>query len=148
MSIREFARERFKDFFLITTLVNIVMFILGTTYQHGMQFSYELLLYPPLYGLFGTLPSWISYSKKELPMKQLLVRKIFQFLCLEVLLTLITFPGEMMRRENLDMILSFALSVFVVYILVILISWILDKKSADQMMKDLEEYQHSQDSIM
>ena len=142
MSLKEFALDRIKDFFIITTLVNIVMFVLGTIYQRGQLFSYEVLLLPPLYGFFGTLPSWITYSRRELPTKQLFIRKIFKVLALEILMILITFPGEMLCKENLGMILSLAISIMVVYFLVLLISWLLDKKRADQMMKDLEMYQH------
>lgn len=148
MSIKEYAKEQLKYFFIITTLVNFVMFFLGSRFNHGLQFSYEVLLLPPLYGFFGTLPSWISYSKKELPTKQLFIRKIFQFLALEVLLTLITFPGSYFCKENLDMILSFLLSVFLVYVLVIIISWILDKRSADEMMRELEAYQQSNHDLL
>ncbi len=143
MSLKEFALDRIKDFFIITTLVNIVMFVLGTIYQQGQLFSYEVFLLPPLYGFFGTLPSWITYCRRELSTRQLFIRKIVQVLVLEVLMILIIFPREMLRKENLGMILSLAISIMVVYLLVLLISWLLDKKCADQMMKDLEIYQQN-----
>lgn len=141
MSISEYAKERIKDFFIITTLVNIVMFILGSMYQKGATFSYEILLMPVLYGVAGTLPSWILYSKKELSIKSLLVRKILSFLVLEALLVWLTFPKIYFTHENIEMIVSFSLSVFIVYVLVGILSWFLDQKEANEMMEDLVIFQ-------
>ena len=143
MSLTEFAKDRLRDFFMITALVNIVMYVLGSIYMKGNVLEYSALLQPPLYGFFGTLPSWIMYSKRELPMKQYLIRKIISVLILEILLILVTFPGDYMNPGNAGMILSFAVSVLIVYLLVAGISWLLDKKSADAMMKELEMFQRS-----
>ena len=84
---------------------------------------------------------WILYSKKELTVRQLIVRKIFQVITLEIMLILLTFQGQNLCADNLDEIISFAMSVFIIYVLVNVISWVLDKKSADDMMNELSEYQ-------
>jgi len=141
MSFREHLKTMFMDFFLITTLVNFAVFILGSIYKNGNLFSYEILLLPPLYGLFGTLPNLILYSKKELTMKKLIIRKVFQVITLEILLILLTFQGENLCLENINIIISFSISVLVIYFLVVFISWILDNKTAKEMMIDLENYQ-------
>lgn len=141
MSIKEYAKLAIRDFFIITTFVNIAMFVLGSIYRSEATFSYEVLLQPPLYGVFGTIPMWILYSKKELTVRQLIVRKIFQVITLEIMLILLTFQGQNLCADNLDEIISFAMSVFIIYVLVNVISWVLDKKSADDMMHELSEYQ-------
>jgi len=141
MNIKDFLKMQMKDFFVITTFVNIAMFILGSTYNKGMTFSYEVLLMPPLYGFFGVLPSWFLYSKKEVSMKNLFVRKIFQFVTLEILLIALTFYGQDVRVEDISVVISFAVSVFVIYILVGIVSWIVDTKDAKMMMESLLEYQ-------
>lgn len=130
-----------KDFFIITTLVNFVMFVLGSVYRTGTTFSYEILLYPPMYGFAGTLPQLLIYSRKELSVKQMMFRKILQFVVLEALLLFITFFGVDMDPEIQKSILPFAGSVLVVYLLVILINWFLDKRTADALMEDLSAYQ-------
>lgn len=141
MSIKEYGKTMLQDFFVITTFVNIVMFVLGSIYRPGATFSYEILLFPPLYGFLGTIPSWILYSKKELSTRQLLARKILQVIVLELILVLVIFGGENMCKENIPEIIALAISVFLVYVLVSIVSWLLDVRTAKVVMKELSEYQ-------
>lgn len=141
MSLKEFAKERLRDFFLITTFVNIVMFVLGEIYNSDAILTYDAFLYPVLYGFLGTLPAWLAYSKKEPSMKQLIVRHIFVLLVLEILLVLVTFPKEAYSADNIGLFVAFGGSVLIVYLLVLVVTWYLDRKSAVQIMKDLELYQ-------
>lgn len=141
MSIKEYGKTMLQDFFVITTFVNIVMFVLGSIYRPGATSSYEILLFPPLYGFLGTIPSWILYSKKELSTRQLLVRKILQVIVLELILVLVIFGGENMCKENIPEITALAISVFLVYVLVSIVSWLLDVRTAKAVMKELSEYQ-------
>lgn len=141
MSIKEYGKTMLQDFFVITTFVNIVMFVLGSIYRPGVTFSYEILLFPPLYGFLGTIPSWILYSKKELSTRQLLARKILQVIVLELILVLAIFGGENLSKENIPVITALAISVFLVYVLVNIVSWLLDVRTAKAVMKELSEYQ-------
>ena len=141
MSIKEYGKTMLQDFFVITTFVNIVMFVLGSIYRPGATFSYEILLFPPLYGFLGTIPSWILYSKKELSTRQLLARKILQVIVLELILVLVIFGGENLSKENIPVITALATSVFLVYVLVSIVSWLLDVRTAKAVMKELSEYQ-------
>ena len=54
---------------------------------------------------------------------------------------LLTFPGDHFCMENMGEIISFAMSVLIIYILVHLITWIFDKKQAKIMMEDISNYQ-------
>ena len=141
MSIKEYGKSMLQDFFVITTFVNIVMFVLGSIYRSEVTFSYEILLLPPLYGFLGTIPSWILYSKKELSTRQIMVRKILQVLVLELILILVIFGGENLCKENISVITALAISVFLVYVLVNIVSWLLDVRTAKAVMKELSEYQ-------
>ena len=141
MSIKEYGKSMLQDFFVITTFVNIVMFVLGSIYRSEVTFSYEILLLPPLYGFLGTIPSWILYSKKELSTRQIVVRKILQVMVLELILILVIFGGESMSKEDIPEITALAISVFLVYVLVSIVSWLLDVRTAKAVMKELSEYQ-------
>jgi len=141
MSFKDYLKAMLRDFFIITTLVNFAMFFLGTKYLNEATFGYDAYLMPPLYGFFGILPALILYSKKELSIKQLAIRKIFQFIALEIILISLTFGGEPEILKHMDMVISFAISVLVVYVLVSVFIWIIDSKSAKDIMKDLKEYQ-------
>ncbi|MGN1166647.1 MAG: hypothetical protein ACI4S2_09525 [Lachnospiraceae bacterium] len=141
MSIKEYGKSMLQDFFVITTFVNIVMFVLGSIYRPEVTFSYEILLFPPLYGFLGTIPSWILYSKKELSTRQIVIRKILQVIVLELILILVIFGGENLCKENIPVITALAISVFLVYVLVNIVSWLLDVRTAKAVMKELSEYQ-------
>ena len=145
MGIKELLKTMARNFFIITTMVNFAMYFLGTIYRPEMVLPNEVLLYPPLYGLFGTLPSLVLYSSKELSVKQLVIRKVFHLIFLEILLILLTFNGENLCMENMKMIFSLAGSVVVIYILVNLISWFSEKKDADMMTGNLQIYQKMQE---
>lgn len=141
MSLKDFAKQQLFDFFVITTFCNVAIFVLGSMYKNGNMFSYEVLLVPLLYGFFGTLPSWILYSKKELTMKQMLIRKVFQFVALEILLTFVTFHGGNLKKENITVIISFMISVLAVSVCVSLVSWMLETREAKILTEELINYQ-------
>ncbi|MBP9997444.1 MAG: hypothetical protein KBT19_09315 [Lachnospiraceae bacterium] len=143
MNLKDFAKKQLFDFFIITTCVNFVMCIMGMTFAADTQLSYEIMIYPPLYGLFGTIPSWILYTKRELSTRQLIIRKILEFLCLEVLLILLTFGGGNLRKENAPIIASFAVSVLAVVGCVNVVGWIFNNRQAKQLTKELIQYQNS-----
>lgn len=143
MSIKEYAKGMMRDFFVITTFVNIAMYLLGSAFQPDMMLSHDVLLRPPVYGLVGMLTIWVMYSKRELTVKQLIFRMVLQVILLEVMLILLTFGFEHLKIENLKMIVSFASSVLIIYVLVRVVSFLLDKKEAGDMMALLTKYQES-----
>lgn len=141
MSVKDFAKQQLLDFFIITTCVNFVIYILGNMYDNGAQFSYDILLTPPIFGLFGTLPSWILYSRRELSTRQMIIRKILQLVCLEILLILLNFGKNRLTGDNLGAIISFAVSVLVVVLCVNFVNWLLNARQAKLLMQDLIDYQ-------
>ena len=60
---------------------------------------------------------------------------------LELILILVIFGGENLCKENIPVITALAISVFLVYVLVNIVSWILDVRTAKAVMKELSEYQ-------
>lgn len=146
MSLKDFAKQQLFDFFVITTFVNFAMFVLNSIYLKDAILTPEILLGPPLYGFFGTLPSWILFSKKELSARQYFIRQILQIICLELLLILLTFGNGNLRKENAGMITSFSISVLLIYFCVHLMRFVLDKRQANLLMQDLLDYQKGKES--
>lgn len=140
MSFKEFVKSMIKDMFIITTLVNITMFVLGSIYRPQVTLPYYVFLYPVAYGILGALPSLVLYSRKELSVKQLILRKVLSIVLLELLLGSFTFLGYL-EEVSLSMLLSFAISVLVVYVLVNVIEWLIDTHNAVELMKELRQYQ-------
>lgn len=141
MKLKEFVKSMFASYFIIVTLVNVATLVLGSIFCPEQRFGYEAFLAPLLYGVLGMIPVFIMYSPKELTIKQIIVRKIFQLVVLELLLILTGFGGENLKADNLPLIASFALSVLIIYVLVHVISWVLNLEMARQLTIDLQSYQ-------
>ena len=138
-------KERFKDaftsFFISVTLIDAAMLILGMLLRPEQQFGYEVFLYPLIYGLIGMIPTLIITTDKELTIGQVLLRKVMQMLLIMVLLLAFMFAGRPMDREQILAAAGVAMSVAVIYVLVNVIEWMLDLRTAKGMTDDLLKFQ-------
>ena len=141
MKLKEFIKSTLASYFIIVTLVNVATLVLGSIFRPEQRFGYEAFLAPLLYGALGLIPVFIMYSPKELTIKQIVIRKIVQLRALEFILVLAGFGRENLKAENLALIASFALSVLIIYVLVHVISWVLNLEMARQLTMDLQSYQ-------
>ncbi len=141
MKLKEFIKSTLASYFIIVTLVNVATLVLGSIFRPEQRFGYEAFLAPLLYGALGMIPVFIMYSPKELTIKQIVIRKIVQLIALEFILVLAGFGRENLKAENLALIASFALSVLIIYVLVHVISWVLNLEMARQLTMDLQSYQ-------
>lgn len=140
MTKREYYKVAFTQFFIIVTLINVVMFVLGMIYQPDARFGYDAFLSPIIYAACSMLPVLLTYSKKELSVKQMFFRQVLNLLAIEGIMLGIGLAGSAELASHPALVVSFALSVFVIYVLVMIISWVLDLGQAKQMNIDLEKY--------
>lgn len=150
MSIKEYLKKAVLDFFIITTLVNFTMFLLGSLFEPEARFGYDAFLAPMVYAAFSLIPMMITYSPRELTVKEMMVRKAIQLALIEAILFLFVFGLDQMRTMEPMLTLSLGVSIAVVYVLVNLIEWLTDSKKAMTMTEELRAYQHrgQRDSIL
>lgn len=139
--MKERFREAFSSFFIAVTLINAAMLILGFMFQPEMRFGYEVLLYPLIYGLIGIIPGLFLETQRELTVRQLLVRKSVELLLLIVLLLAFMFGGRPVNGETVITAAGVAVSIIIIYILVHVIEWLLDSRTAKSMTEDLLKFQ-------
>ena len=139
--MKERIREAAGSYFISVTLINAAMLILGSLLSPHQRFGYEAFLYPLIYGLIGIIPSLIISTDKELSVKQVVIRKAMQMLLIMVLLLAFMFAGRPMDREQILAAAGVAMSVAVIYVLVNVIEWMLDLRTAKGMTEDLQNYQ-------
>ncbi len=139
--MKERIRDSLESFFISVTLINIAMLVLGMILRPGQRFGYEVFVYPLLYGLIGAVPPLIINVDRELSVRQVIIRKIFQMLLICVLLVAFIFGGSPLNRETCISAACVALSVVLIYMAVNVISWFLDLKAARKMTADLMEFQ-------
>ena len=141
--MKEHIKDNLMNFFIIVTLVNIVIFVCGTIMAPDQNLTYEAFLVPIIDGLLGIIPGLVMYSERELTFKQMIIRELIQLISIELIILFFTFGFSGFNIEKLGMVFVVAVSVAVVYILVTLIRFFLDSRSAKKMTDDLKAFQKS-----
>ncbi len=139
MSFVEFLKKTLMNFFIIVTAITVATAILGITYYPRATFGYEAYYSPIIFGALASLPSFVLYSNRELTLKQMLVRRILHFIILELIL--LGFGLISGLFNSTEVALTFALSVFIIYLFTNVIKWIMDSKTADEINQGLKRIQ-------
>lgn len=138
---KEFIADCIRTFFTVVTLINIAMFLMGISMMPDVKFGYEGFIVPVIYGLAGTIPNLVLYSKKELRVGELIVRKILQFILTEICVLFVIFYGSSELGKQLWLIGIVAFSIFIVYVLATLFDWLQNYLSAKQLTEELKLFQ-------
>ncbi|MGN0650748.1 MAG: hypothetical protein ACI4KM_09955 [Oscillospiraceae bacterium] len=142
MTFREHLKSVLSMYFIIVTLINAATFILGEIFRPEERFGYDAFLSPLIYAAIALVPILCMYSKKELTLKQHIIREVFQLIALEIILIGFGLGSKSLDPANLALTASFALSIFVITVLVEVISWLLDLKTARQLTDELKAFQN------
>ena len=140
---KEFVLDCFRTFFIVVTLINLAMGVVGLCLMPENRFGYEAFFVPLIYGAAGTLPNVVMYSKRELTVGALVVRKIIQFALVEVCVLFVAFyetGEEWLKAENVG---SVATIVFAIYVISSLFDWFQNSLSAKHMTEELLKFQQS-----
>ncbi|MDD4112384.1 MAG: hypothetical protein PHC56_05070 [Herbinix sp.] len=140
MSISEFVRKQLMNYFIIVTILTLVIAILGLIYEPNQSFGYEAYFSPLLFGLIAVIPSLVTYSTKELSLKQSIMRKIFQLLLIEAMILSFSHIVGILKSE---MIGSMILSILIIFVAVHLIEWIINNKNAKKLTLKLKAFQNT-----
>ncbi len=141
MSFKEHLKSVMSLYFVIVTLINAATFILGEIFRPDERFGYDAFLSPLIYAAIALVPMLCMYSKKELTLKQHIVRELLQLISIEVILIFFGLGSKSLEPENIALTASFALSVFIIFVLVYVIAWLLDIKLAKQLNSELKSFQ-------
>lgn len=141
MSFKEYLKSVLLSYFVIVTLVDFAIFALGTIFRPEEQFGYEAFLSPLIYGAIALVPMLLMYSRKELTVKQQIVREIFKLIAIEAALLVFGFGIDNFSIDNIVIIISFAVAVMVIFFMVHFIEWVLDVRVAKQLNSNLKEFQ-------
>lgn len=139
MSFNDFFKKSLMNFFIIVTCVSAVIGILGLIYEPSRKFGYEAYFSPLIFGVISIIPSFVTFSKKELTPKQMAFRNVFQLIVLECLILITGYSFGIMKDKMV--LTSVALSVIIVFVIVNFISWIIDSKTATILNENLKAFQ-------
>lgn len=139
--MKDMIKDFFEGFFISVTLINLAMFILGLLFRPDQRFGYEVFIYPLIYGLIGMIPILVVRTQKELSVKQIIIRKIMQLFLLMVLLLGCIFGQSLKDPNRIPAIIGVAFSIVLIYVLVNVIEWMMDERTAKDMTEDLLQMQ-------
>ena len=67
--IKERLGEAFRLYFILVTLITILLMVVGLIFDSDRTFSYEAFFSPLFYAFIGAIPVFFFQSDKELSMK-------------------------------------------------------------------------------
>ncbi len=140
MSFSSFFRSCVIRFFIIATCLNVVTAIFGPMLQPEATIGFDSFFSPLIGATLGTLPSIILYSRKELTLRQTLIRKVLHLLALEIII--IGFSKLIGKDFSMYQIMLFVGIVLVVYLAVNLIGQLLQLKDTRDINAGLRALQN------
>lgn len=139
--MKEHIKDNLMDFFIIVTLVNVAIFICGIVLAPEEQLGYTAFIVPVIDGILGIIPGLVMYSKRELTVKQMIVRNIIQLISIELIIVFFTFGFSGISLDNISRLIAVVGSVAFVFVGVIIFRFILDSRTARKMTDDLKVFQ-------
>ena len=141
--MREHIKNNIMSFFIIVTLVNIAIFVSGMILAPDEKLSYAAFIVPVVDGILGVIPGLIMYSKRELTVKQIIVRDIIQLISVELIMLVFSFGFSGFDNVDVPRLIAVTGSVALVYVGVVAIMYALDFRKAKKMTDDLKAFQKS-----
>lgn len=140
---KEFAIDCIRTYFAVVTLINVVMLVMGMQIAPDNRFGYDAFAAPLIYGAAGTLPNIVMYSKRELTVKELVIRKVIQFILIEVIVLFVAFYNMDDFWQQPYIIIGVGISIFVIYVIASVIDWVQNCIAAKKMTEELMKFQES-----
>jgi len=137
MTKKYFAIKLLNMFFIITTLITIVMGVMGLIWERDRLLTYEVMFSPVIIGFISVLPSIVMYSKKELTLRQIVIRKVLHLFLLEI--ELIAF-SKIVGIWNKVIGLPFVVSILIVAVLVQVFLWLIGLQRAKKISNEVKAF--------
>lgn len=131
MKKKELISSVIRNYFIIFTVIIIGTALLNPTHA----FTFREVMLTALFALAGDLPSLVYYSKKEFSIRSKYVRMVIHFVLLEVVI--LTFGNIMGQVSGITQTTLFGVEVFGIYVLVGLFTWLIDRKTANDINQQL-----------
>ena len=138
---KEFLNSLIRSYFAVVTMIVLAMAILGRIFAPAELFGYSAFYYPLLYGAIGVLPDVVMYSRKELSVGAIILRKLIQLVMIEGAILFIMFSFGSDYNQRPVMIMSVALSILIIFVLVNLADYAHGCATAKQLNDEIRKFQ-------
>lgn len=142
MNEKNMFSEFVMSFCICTTGITILEGILGMLFYPDMLLPYEAFFSPPLFAFLSVLLGAVTRSKKELSVKQVIIKHILHLILIEGMVFGLNYIDGHIFSAHVA--LGLAAGIAVVFIAVYVILWLLDRRSANLFNKKLKLYQEAE----
>ena len=141
MSFKHFFIHKLSLFFMLTTLITVAVCVIGSAFDANARFGYDAMLTPVRYAACCVIPTFVTYSKRELKPRELMARMVLELILIEAVMLGLAFASPAIDTSKSSVVLVIAGSVLVVYILARFFSWLLDAAEAKKLSTELLSFQ-------
>lgn len=145
MEFKKFLTEKLTLFFMLSTMITAAVYLIGSAYDRDALFGYDALLSPMRYAALCILPTFVTWSRRELSMRELLFRKALMLVLVEGVILYMAFTSPVIDTGRMQVVLTLMGSVLVIFLLVNLFLWLRDLAEAGRMNQDLENFRRLHD---
>jgi hypothetical protein len=141
MSLKSFLFEKLSLFFMLTTLITVAISVIGHVFDANARFGYDSLLTPLVYAGCCVVPTLVTYSRRELSVREMMVRIVLEWLLIEAVMLGFAFTSPVIDTSRVSVVLAIAGSVLLIYVLARLFSWLRDYGQARKINQELLRFQ-------
>lgn len=131
-------------YFMLVTLITILMMALGMTFDGERTFSYSAYASPLIYAAIGVIPVFIQGNEKELSVKRLVLRRITGLAIIEIIILFIAFSSENVPTEKRTVVAGIAIGIIVIYVLANVLEYLFEKREARELNDILDGIRNRQ----
>lgn len=136
---KNFWTELVMAFFVTTAGICILEGMMGMLFFPEASLGYDAFFSPPLFGLFSVLFGLVNYSKKELTVRQVLLRRGIHLLLIEGLVFGLNYAAGVVFAPFVSAVL--AVSIAAVFIMVYAVLYLNDRRNAEGFNRQLKKFQ-------
>ena len=140
MSFKQFFIEKLSLFFMLTTLITIAIFVIGSAFDAEARFGYAAMMTPLRYAACCVLPTFVTYSRRELKKKELIARMALELVLIEAVMLFFAFSSPVIDTTRISVVLVIAGSVLIIYVMARLFSWLRESAEARVLNEDLRRF--------
>ena len=144
MTVKEFIIPKVQLYFFLVTMIFFAQMVLGNAIDPKRVIYYSDFKDTFIMAGLCMLPSIVTYSKKELTFKGMLVREMVQFVLVEAIILTLAITEIESSSQKIMGVVAIAVAAAVIYILAILIGWYRQYLESKRLTELLKEFQKNQ----
>ncbi len=139
MNFKSKLIEELISFCICTTCITILEGVMGVLFFPDVMLDYGAFFSPPIFGAIGVLLGVVTISKKELTVKQVLIRRAIHLLLIETVVFGLNYLVGVIFPPIIA--ITLALGIALVFVAVYFICWLDERRCANDFNQMLKSYQ-------